>query len=373
MAAGQRDADGAAIVTFDPPTNARTAQITSYSVRNLKTNQLKSTTASPITFTGLKNGTSYTFAVTASNSNGTSDPIITAAVTPLCEGTSTDIQVAASEVGITYQLRNDFDDSLIGASVAGTGGTILLPTGNLSVTTIFNVLASNGTCSIELTDNEAVNVDVAPDPSLTVAVSINPLCVGGTSAVTVALSEVGVTYQLRNESYDSNVGASVVGTGGTISLSTGVLATTTTFNILASSGGTCADVELTTLATVTVGGTIDNSLTVSSTVSPICAGSSTFIQVANSEAGVNYQLRNDAGDVNIGSAVAGTGGIINLPTGNLAATTTFNVLASNGICSIELLDTEIVTVNPSPSLSLSVTALSSLFCSGTSTSIIFGK
>jgi len=75
-------ADGAAIVTFDPPTNARTAQITSYSVRNLKTNQLKSTTASPITFTGLKNGTSYTFAVTASNSNGTSDPVITAAVTP---------------------------------------------------------------------------------------------------------------------------------------------------------------------------------------------------------------------------------------------------------------------------------------------------
>jgi hypothetical protein len=75
-------ADGSAIVTFDPPSNARTAQITSYSVRNLKTNQIKSTTASPVTFTGLKNGTSYTFAVTASNSNGTSEPVITAAVTP---------------------------------------------------------------------------------------------------------------------------------------------------------------------------------------------------------------------------------------------------------------------------------------------------
>ncbi len=75
-------ADGSAIVTFDPPSNARTAQITSYSVRNLKTNQIKSTTASPVTFTGLKNGTSYTFAVTASNSNGSSDPVVTAAVTP---------------------------------------------------------------------------------------------------------------------------------------------------------------------------------------------------------------------------------------------------------------------------------------------------
>jgi Fibronectin type III domain len=74
--------DGEAIITFDPPANARTAQITSYLVRNLKTNQVKSTTTSPVTFSGLKNGTSYTFSITASNSNGTSDPATTAAVTP---------------------------------------------------------------------------------------------------------------------------------------------------------------------------------------------------------------------------------------------------------------------------------------------------
>jgi hypothetical protein len=74
--------DSSAIVTFDPPANARTAQITSYSVRNLKTNQVKSSTSSPIVFTGLKNGTSYTFAVTAANSNGVSEAINTAPVTP---------------------------------------------------------------------------------------------------------------------------------------------------------------------------------------------------------------------------------------------------------------------------------------------------
>jgi len=75
-------ADASAIITFDPPANARTAQITTYSVRNLKTDQVKSATSSPITFTGLKNGTSYTFSIVSSNTNGTSDAVTTAAVTP---------------------------------------------------------------------------------------------------------------------------------------------------------------------------------------------------------------------------------------------------------------------------------------------------
>ena len=74
--------DGSVIVTFDPPANARSAQITSYSVRNLKTDQVISAMSSPITFTGLKNGTSYTFSIVASNSNGTSDAVITAPITP---------------------------------------------------------------------------------------------------------------------------------------------------------------------------------------------------------------------------------------------------------------------------------------------------
>ncbi len=75
-------ADSSAIITFDPPANARVAQITSYSVRNLKTDQVKSSIESPITFTGLKNGTSYSFSIVSSNTNGTSDATITAPITP---------------------------------------------------------------------------------------------------------------------------------------------------------------------------------------------------------------------------------------------------------------------------------------------------
>ncbi|CAB4996064.1 unannotated protein [freshwater metagenome] len=74
--------DSGAIVKFDPPANARAAQITSYTVTNVKTGAEKSFTNSPAVLTGLKNGTSYTFTVTASNSLGTSEPVTTNAITP---------------------------------------------------------------------------------------------------------------------------------------------------------------------------------------------------------------------------------------------------------------------------------------------------
>jgi len=74
--------DSGAIVKFEPPANARAAQITSYTVKNNKTGAEKSFTNSPAIFSGLKNGTSYTFTITASNSLGTSPPVTTNAITP---------------------------------------------------------------------------------------------------------------------------------------------------------------------------------------------------------------------------------------------------------------------------------------------------
>ena len=74
--------DSGAIVKFEPPANARAAQITSYTVKNDKTGAERSYTNSPAVFSGLKNGTSYTFTITASNSLGTSPPVTTNAVTP---------------------------------------------------------------------------------------------------------------------------------------------------------------------------------------------------------------------------------------------------------------------------------------------------
>lgn len=291
-----------------------------------------------------------------------------AQTSPICAGSGTNIQVANSETGVNYQLRNDFDNSAIGAPVAGTGGTISLPSGNLTTTTTFNIFASNGTCSIELVNLVTVNVDVNPDVNLAVGVVVSPLCVGGSTEVTVTNAQVGVQYQLRNNADNSLIGGPMAGTNSVLFLPTFALSTTTTFNVLAT-GGVCTPVQLVNTVTVTVSGSVAFNLAVTAQSPTLCAGGNTNIEVANSEAGVTYQLRNDADNSNIGASVAGTGGNILFPTGNLTSTITYNVLASNGSCSIELTSTPTVTVNPSPNPALIVSALSSTICFNSSTNI----
>ena len=71
-----------AIITFDPPANARAAQVTAYTVKNLKTSLTVTGTSSPIIITGLRNGTAYSFAVTAQNSLGASVEAVTKSIIP---------------------------------------------------------------------------------------------------------------------------------------------------------------------------------------------------------------------------------------------------------------------------------------------------
>ena len=74
--------DKSAIVRFDPPVNFRSAQVSKYDVTNIQTGSVVSVTESPVTISGLKNGTKYTFSVTATNSLGTSNSVNTNSVTP---------------------------------------------------------------------------------------------------------------------------------------------------------------------------------------------------------------------------------------------------------------------------------------------------
>lgn len=94
---------------------------------------------------------------------------------PIFTGQSTHITVADSQQGANYQLRDNTSNAPIGNPVPGTGGTISLPTGTLSQTTTFNILAINAVwgCSVQLSTTPTVTVNpISPKNKIGVHVVI---------------------------------------------------------------------------------------------------------------------------------------------------------------------------------------------------------
>ena len=98
--------DASALVSFDPPVNLRTAQISEYIVKNIKTGAEKKSQTSPVLITGLKNGTSYTFSVTAKNALGVSDPVTSKVVVPQAGWKSTVLDSGADGKSVVSTMFN---------------------------------------------------------------------------------------------------------------------------------------------------------------------------------------------------------------------------------------------------------------------------
>jgi len=98
--------DASALISFDPPVNLRTAQISEYIVKNIKTGVEKKSLSSPVLIAGLKNGTSYTFSVVAKNALGVSDAVTTKAVIPQTGWKSTVLDTAADGKSVASTTFN---------------------------------------------------------------------------------------------------------------------------------------------------------------------------------------------------------------------------------------------------------------------------
>ena len=98
--------DASALISFDPPVNLRTAQISEYIVKNIKTGTEKKSQTSPVLITGLKNGTSYTFSVTAKNALGVSDPVTSKVVVPQAGWKSTALDSGADGKSVVSTIFN---------------------------------------------------------------------------------------------------------------------------------------------------------------------------------------------------------------------------------------------------------------------------
>ncbi len=98
--------DTSALITFDPPVNLRTAQITGYLIKNHRSGVETTSTTSPVLVSGLKNGTSYTFSIVAKNALGRSAPIKSKAITPQAAWKSTVLDSTADGKSVASTVFN---------------------------------------------------------------------------------------------------------------------------------------------------------------------------------------------------------------------------------------------------------------------------
>jgi hypothetical protein len=87
--------------------------------------------------------------------------VVTSEFEDICIGASVSIVVDA-QPGVTYQLRNDADNSFVGQAVKATGATVSLPTGQLAETSYFNVLATSACHELQLASRIEVLIQEIP-------------------------------------------------------------------------------------------------------------------------------------------------------------------------------------------------------------------
>ncbi|MFT3680248.1 MAG: T9SS type A sorting domain-containing protein [Ferruginibacter sp.] len=160
---------GTATVTRSGQTGGTYSSTAGLSI-NSSTGDITLASTTPGTYTvtySFTNGTCSNSTTTNVTVNSVVNKTVAAAASAVCYGTGTNITVASSQTGVDYQLRNNADNSLIGSVVTGNGGTISLPTGNLTSATTFNVLGTvSAGCSAQMSATATVTINALPTPSI---------------------------------------------------------------------------------------------------------------------------------------------------------------------------------------------------------------
>ena len=197
--------DAQAAVSFTAPASTGGAAITGYTVTSSPGGFTGTGSASPITVTGLTNGTAYTFTVTATNSAGTG--LASAAsnsVTP--KGNQTISGFIANPSSPVFSPNGTF--SVTATASSSLPVTFGIDAGSASVCSIAGstvTMLSAGTCSV--TADQAGNVSYLPAPQQTLAVIITapPVPVANAVSATVAYGSSAnpITLSLTGGAADS--------------------------------------------------------------------------------------------------------------------------------------------------------------------------
>ncbi len=255
-------------------------------------------------------------------------------------GTGVNIGLSNSTAGVNYQLF--IGTATSGSPVAGTGGAIGF--GLRTTAGTYTVVATNSVtgCVNNMTGIATVVIDALP--TIYTVTGGGAYCTGGSGlAVGLSNSDIGTTYSLLRGGVAT--GATLSGTGG--SLSFGLQTVAGTYTITAINTAGCSS-TMSGSAVVSIS-TLPATFTMSPATFNYCAGGTgTAITLSGSQVGVNYQLY-FAGTA-IGSAVAGTGSGISF--GLQTGAGTYTVVATNTLttCTNTMTGSTVITITPLPAV-----------------------
>ncbi|WP_299758249.1 T9SS type A sorting domain-containing protein [uncultured Pontibacter sp.] len=221
-----------------------------------------------------------------------------------------------------------------------------------------------------------------PSSAPAISPTATTICVGSSATVSVSNSEQGVSYRLVTRTGTSpnftytDAGNSVIGTGGTITLTSTAITAATTLSVRARKiTGTACEVYLGAVS-VTVNPLPPNNYGVTISTASGCAATSPIITVSGAQPGFRYELINDAtkalittasGSINPRTGPATTGPI-SFTVASVSATTTYgirivNTSQTNTSCAVENTNKVTYTVT-GPRTDQPVTISTTRTCSG---------
>ncbi|MBB1270818.1 S-layer family protein, partial [Shewanella sp. SR44-3] len=174
--------DGQASVSFTAPTNTGGAAITAYTVTSSPGGFTASGAGSPLTVTGLTNGTAYTFSVTATNSSGISTASSASnSTTPKAAQVITFANPGAQNFGTTPTLSASATSSLTPIFTSSTTDVCTVTSGGLLS------FITTGTCTISA--NEAGSDSYLPAAQVSQSFSVNAVVASAPTAATATAGD----------------------------------------------------------------------------------------------------------------------------------------------------------------------------------------
>ena len=272
-------------------------------------------------------------------------------------GTGVHITLSGSVTGVSYQLV--MGSAPVDTALPGTGSG--LDFGTFTDSGIYTVVATNTSTGCTSSMSGSATISVSPLPNTYSVTGGGSYCAGGSGvAVSLSSSDAGIHYQLLNGS--AVVGSPVTGTGSAITF--GVETAAGSYTVVATDPVTTCDNNMTGSATVVVN-PLPAVYAVTGGGSYCAGGTGVHIGLDGSNSGTNYQLYN--GTVAVGSAISGTGSVIDFGLETIAGTYAVVAVNTSTLCTNNMSGTGVVSIATSVTPTVAISAApGTTVCIGTS-------